>query len=121
MHDSGLLFVAIGQLQTTLLDEQPHLIVYDSLNNSVTKSYRGVANYITGVTSSIVQGSGVDDFLYIGGHVTRNTENEKLSNLAIFKYDYATETTELNEIVYKSLDGECDDPREYGKTHGIHT
>ena len=90
------------------------MIVYDSLTNSVTDSFRGVQNYITGVTASIVQGDpDFHDYLYIGGHIANNHHGNLLANLVIFRYDYETKVTIMNEIVYKGFDG-CDSYDEWG-------
>ena len=78
------------------------MIVYNSLTNSVIESFRGVENYVTGVTASIVQGDpSFDNYLYIGGHIAVD-----YSNLAIFRYDYATRTTTINEIMYSKYGGD---------------
>ena len=99
LHDSGQLFLTIGQQPSSSL-QTPHLIVYDSLTNSVIKQHRGLSGYSYGVTASLVQGDpAFDDYLYIGGQIAK-TSNE--SHLAIFRYDYATSETLLNAIFYEN-------------------
>ena len=92
--------------------QEPHLIVYDSLTNSVVKQLRGLSGYHAGVTASLVQGDpDHDNYLYIGGLIAENDDEGPSAHLAIFRYDYATSETLLNLIVQydKGEDGGCDD------------
>ena len=53
----------------------------------------------------MVQGDpAFDDYLYIGGHMARRDDE---AHLAIFRYDYTTSETLLNQIVYHVTGEKC--------------